>query len=183
MRVLFLFSRIHQILQNLFAFVIFLSHSFGILISVKGNPRGINECRLQPPACAGIGREHASPLSPCGFACSRKPNDPIFADVFHIFLLRKKRLAPFFSFFLFLDCSGRVWYTELTKSKEKRHANPNHSACRPALRVSACRLRADPDRDVRSDNGNDNGNSAGHICIDAARDRAGGTSATGTPCI
>lgn len=50
----------------------------------------------------------------------------------------------------------------------------NHSACRPALRVSACRLRADPDRDVRSDNGNDNGNSAGHICIDAARDRAGG---------
>ena len=88
----------HQILQNLFAFVIFLSHSFGILISVKGIPRGINECRLQPPVCAGIGREHASPLSPCGFACSRKPNDPIFADVFHIFLLKKKRCMPLFSF-------------------------------------------------------------------------------------
>ena len=94
------FSRIHQILQNLFAFVIFLSHSFGILISVKGNPP---RHQRMPPTTARLRWNRtgtciaAFPLRFCMFAQTKRSH---LCGCFSYFPPKKK--AVYAAFFIFL---------------------------------------------------------------------------------
>ena len=89
-----------QILQNLFAFVIFLSHSFGILISVKGNPP---RHQRMPPTTARLRWNRtgtciaAFPLRFCMFAQTKRSH---LCGCFSYFPPKKK--AVYAAFFIFL---------------------------------------------------------------------------------
>ena len=89
-----------EILQNLFAFVIFLSHSFGILISVKGNPP---RHQRMPPTTARLRWNRtgtcitAFPLRLCMFAQTKRSH---LRGCFSYFPPKKK--AVYAAFFIFL---------------------------------------------------------------------------------